>query len=71
MDFINHRIIFWYFGCLFRNRGNAQKIKSHSGEKNNSHYTFGGCFQNDIEINRVSLVDGNEVFQKIAKRLNS
>ena len=27
--------------------------------------------KNDIEINRVSLVDGNEVFQKIAKRLNS
>lgn len=25
----------------------------------------------DIETNRVSLVDGDEVFQKIAKRLNS
>jgi len=27
--------------------------------------------KNDIETNSVSLVDGDEVFQKIAKRLNS
>ena len=27
--------------------------------------------KNDIETNSVSLIDGDEVFQKIAKRLNS
>jgi len=27
--------------------------------------------KNDIEIDCVSLIDGDEVFQKIAKRLNS
>jgi len=27
--------------------------------------------KNDIEIDYVSLIDGDEVFQKIAKRLNS
>ena len=27
--------------------------------------------KNEIEIDSVSLVDGDEVFQKIAKRLNS
>jgi len=27
--------------------------------------------KNDIETNNVSLIDGDEVFQKIAKRLNS
>ena len=27
--------------------------------------------KNDIEINSVPLIDGDEVFQKIAKRLNS
>jgi len=27
--------------------------------------------KNDIEMDCVSLIDGNEVFQKIAKRLNS
>jgi len=26
--------------------------------------------KNDIEINNISLVNGDEVFQKIAKRLN-
>ena len=27
--------------------------------------------KNDIETNSVPLIDGDEVFQKIAKRLNS
>ena len=27
--------------------------------------------KNDIETNSITLIDGNEVFQKIAKRLNS
>ena len=27
--------------------------------------------KNDIETNSITLVDGDEVFQKIAKRLNS
>ena len=27
--------------------------------------------KNDIETNKVSLVDGNEVFKKISQRLNS
>jgi hypothetical protein len=27
--------------------------------------------KNDIESNRISLVDGNEVFQKISQRLKS